>query len=173
MCHRCTGPSLFQSPTLLNCIGAVITETCHGYCLHNSIIVQFLIYIFCLWISVNLKSVLPNVWQIHNLQLCVRQFIYITHNSSAIYIWRKAIRCKQIKLLMTSTFAGSCIELPQPTICSLAEYVLGCAWSGLRRLSPSGLGSLNVNFSYTETPKEVNSEHHGCTCQQIEPYSYI
>ena len=95
-------------------------------------------------------------------------YIIITYNPSAVYIWRDSIRCKQIKLLITASFAGSWIEIQQPIICGLTEYMVGCAWSQLHRLSPFALDSLTLNFSYTETSTDVDMRHYF-----VELYCYI
>jgi hypothetical protein len=101
--------------------------------------------------------------------MCILIYLYSCHLHSAISILREAIHCKQIKLLITSTFAGSWFEIQQPIIGSLREYMVGCVWSGLRRLSHSVLDSLNLNFSYTETSTDVDLRHHGSSYLQIEP----
>jgi hypothetical protein len=90
----------------------------------------------------------------------INLFIFLSQ-SFCCFIWRDAIRCKQIKLLITSTFAGSWFEIQRNIITSLVECMVGCAWSGLRRLSHSDLESLTLNFSYTETSTDVDLRHHG------------
>lgn len=75
----------------------------------------------------------------------------MTGNHSPTYNGCDALQCTQIKLVITFTFSGSCIELQQLIICSLAQYMVGCARSGLRGLSPSALDSLTFNFVYTAT----------------------
>jgi hypothetical protein len=86
----------------------------------------------------------------------------------AVYIWRDSIRCKKIKLLITTTFAESWIEIQQPIICGLTEYMVGCAWSELHRLSPFALDSLTLNFSYTETSADIDMRRYF-----VELYGYI
>jgi len=40
----------------------------------------------------------------------------------------------------------SWVEIQQPIICRLTEYMVGCAWSGLRRLSPFALEYLTFKL---------------------------
>jgi hypothetical protein len=71
-------------------IRAVFSYNC--LCLCNRSISDFLS------IDISLKrSVLPNVWQIHSVQLCIHQFMYtlITHNPSAVIFG--VIHCDIIK----------------------------------------------------------------------------
>jgi len=79
-----------------------------------------------------------------------------------------AIRFKQMKLIITATFAGSWIEIQQPIICGLTEYMVRCAWSELHRLSPFVLDSLTLNLSYTETSTDVDVRRYF-----MELYCYI
>ena len=80
----------------------------------------------------------------------------MTCKTSPTYNGCEALQCTKIKLEITATFAGTWIELQQPIICSLAEYMVGCAWSRLARLSPSALESLTFNSGYTVTSTEVD-----------------
>jgi hypothetical protein len=84
----------------------------------------------------------------HFTTLCTLVYLYPSHlQTFRCYIRPEAIGCKQIKLLIISTLAGSWIEIQQTIICSLTEYVVSCAWSGLHTLSSFALYSLTLNFS--------------------------
>jgi hypothetical protein len=74
-----------------------------------------------------------------------------------LYIRYEAVRCVQVKLLITVVFAGSWIELQQPVIWSLAEYSVLRAWYRLHRLSPSALDSFTWKLNHTET--EAQGRH--------------
>ena len=93
---------------------------------------------------------------LNSVYITLFTYILITYHPSAVYIWRESIRCKQIKLLITATFAGSWIEIQQPIICGLTEYMVGCAWSELHRLSPFALDVPNLNLICTETLIDVD-----------------
>jgi len=50
-------------------------------------------------------------------------YLYPYHISifSAVYFEPEAVKCKQIKILIISTFAGSWIEIQQSIICCLTQ----------------------------------------------------
>jgi hypothetical protein len=79
-----------------------------------------------------------------------------------------AMRYKHFQLLIFATFAGSWIEFKQPIIGVVTEYVVGCAWSELHRLSPFALNSLTLNYIYTENSTSVNMRRYF-----VELYCYI
>ena len=91
-------------------------------------------------------------------RICIHWFIYFlsTQNPSAVYICHEIIRCEKNKLLITYIFAGTWNEIQQHRICSLTEYMVGCAWYKLHGISPFALDSLTLNFSYNETSTEVD-----------------
>jgi hypothetical protein len=65
-------------------------------------------------------------------------------------------------LLIISTFFGSWFVIQQTIICFLTEYMVGCAWYGLRGLSRFALDSLTLNFSYIEISTEADMKYYLC-----------
>ena len=98
----------------------------------------------------------------------INSFICLSIAILLLFIFRIRQCNLHVKLLITSTFAGSCSAIQQPTICGLTECTVGWTWSTSHVLSPFAFDSLTLNFSYTETSTEFKMGRYF-----VELYSYI